>query len=127
MKNLTIAGRIGSDAVSRATKGDNVTNFSVAVDRPFRKDDGPLWIKVSLWGTRGEKLEQYLTKGKVVSVSGEMDLNTYHSTKNDEDVTEVVLNANQVTLLGGGEKQDREPGDETEEEDAADTRQRAGF
>jgi single-strand DNA-binding protein len=115
MKNLTIAGRIGKDAETRSTSKDTVTNFNVAVDR-FKKDDGPLWVKVTLWGTRGEKLAQYLTKGKTVSVSGEMDLESY-TNKNDEVVTQVILNANQVTLLGGGEKTNaktREAGDEDE-------------
>jgi single-strand DNA-binding protein len=117
MKNLTIAGRIGKDAETRSTSKDTVTNFNVAVDR-FKKDDGPLWVKVTLWGTRGEKLAQYLTKGKTVSVSGEMDLQTYQN-KNGDNVTDVVLNANQVTLLGGGEQSNtrtREAGDEVEPE-----------
>jgi single-strand DNA-binding protein len=123
MKNLTIAGRIGKDAVGRSTKGDTVTNFNVAVDRPFNKQAGPLWISVSLWGTRGEKLEQYLTKGKVVSVSGEMDIQTY-TNKSGEEVTQVVLNANQVTLLGGGSERE-ESTDDSAEDDSDESR--AGF
>ena len=133
MKNLTIAGRIGKDAVTRNTKGgDSVTSFSVAVDR-YKKDDGPLWVNVSIWGTRGEKLEQYLTKGKSVAISGEMDLQTYEN-KDGDTVTQVVLNANQITLLGGGQKEEREPGDESEndeteetEEESSDDETKAGF
>ena len=132
MKNLNIAGRIGKDAVTRNTKGgDSVTSFSVAVDR-YKKDDGPLWVNVSIWGNRGEKLEQFLVKGKGVAISGEMDLQTYEN-KDGETVTQVVLNANQITLLGGGQKEERQPGDESENEAAKDTEEssedeeKAGF
>lgn len=103
MKNLTIAGGIGKDAVTRTTQGgDKVTSWSVAVDDRQGQDKRTLWFDCSLWGKRGEALSQYLTKGTRVAVSGDL------STREHEGRTYLTLRADQVTLLGGG--QDRQQG-----------------
>jgi single-strand DNA-binding protein len=103
MNNCTFAGRAGRDAEIRKTsEGQSVANFSLAVDR-YRKDEGPIWIKVVLWGKQADNLTQYITKGKQLAVSGSVDLRTYE-TSGGETRTELTLNAQNVTLLGGGEK-----------------------
>lgn len=99
MKNLTIAGGVGKDAVTRTTQGgDKVTSWSVAVDDRQGQDKRTLWFDCSLWGKRGEALSQYLTKGTRVAVSGEL------STREHEGRTYLTLRANEVTLLGGGDR-----------------------
>lgn len=102
MKNLTIAGNIGKDAVTRTTQsGDSVTGWSVAVEERNGQDKRTIWFDCTLWGKRGQSLAQYLTKGTRVAVSGEL------STREHDGKTYLTLRADQVTLLGGGEK--REP------------------
>lgn len=101
MKNITIAGNIGKDAETRTTgDGDKVTGWSVAVEDRTGKEKRTLWFDCSLWGKRGESLAQYLTKGGKVSVAGEL------STRDHEGKTYLTVRADQVTLLGGGEKRD---------------------
>lgn len=101
MKNLTIAGGIGKDAVTRTTQsGDKVTGFSVAVEERNGQDKRTLWFDCSLWGRRGEALAQYLTKGTRVTVSGDL------STREHEGRTYLTLRANDVTLQGGGQRND---------------------
>ncbi|WP_136685661.1 single-stranded DNA-binding protein [Falsirhodobacter xinxiangensis] len=109
MKSISIAGNIGKDAVTRSTQnGDKVTGWSVAVEERVGQEKRTLWFDVSLWGNRGEKLAQYLTKGTRVAVSGEF------STREHEGKTYLTIRANEVTLLGGGEqrgeRQDRDGG-----------------
>lgn len=117
MNISTFAGRAGQAAELRKTKGgDSVANFSLAVDR-FKKDDGPLWVKVTLWGKQADGLTKYITKGKQLVVTGSVDLSSYE-TKDGETRTDLVLRANNVTLMGGGEAaaaQDEEE-QETEQE-----------
>lgn len=99
MKNLTIAGGVGKDAVTRTTQsGDKVTGFSVAVEERNGQDKRTLWFDCSLWGRRGEALAQYLTKGTRVTVSGDL------STREHEGRTYMTLRANDVTLMGGGQR-----------------------
>ena len=96
MKTITIAGNIGKDAVTRTTQnGDKVTSWTVAVEDRQGKDKLTLWFDCSLWGARGEKLAEYLTKGGKVSVSGDF------STQENDGKTYLKIRADQVTLMGG--------------------------
>lgn len=115
MKNGTFAGRIGANAETRKAGDDQtVTNFNVAADRPKKNGEKqkPLWVKAVLWGRRGEALEQYLTKGTTVSISGDIDIETYKN-REGEVVSQLVCRVDQVTLLGGNTSE-RQPGDEKE-------------
>lgn len=96
MQQITIAGRIGKDAMVRQTRdGNSVAGFSVAVDTRRGQDRVTTWFDCSLWGKRGEALAQYLTKGSSVVVSGEL------GTREHEGRTYLQVRADQVTLLGG--------------------------
>lgn len=100
MKNITIAGRIGRSAELRRTQGgDAVASFSVAVDDRSGKDKATVWFDCSVWGKRAESLTQYLTKGTAVAVSGEL------GTREHNGKTYLTVRVNDVTMLGGGERQ----------------------
>lgn len=103
MKQITIAGNIGKDAVTRKTQdGESVTGWSVAVETRNGRDKGTMWFDCTLWGKRGEALAQYLTKGSKVAVSGDF------GTREHDGKTYLTIRADQVTLMGGGEaKPDR--------------------
>ena len=101
MKSITIAGNIGRDAAVRTTQGgDKVTGWTVAVEERTGQDKRTVWFDCTLWGKRGESLAPYLTKGGKVAVSGEL------STREHEGKTYLTIRAEQVTLLGGGQRQD---------------------
>lgn len=101
MKSITIAGGIGKDAVTRTTQGgDKVTGFSVGVSEGFGDSKRTIWFDCSFWGNRGEKLAGYLTKGSRVAVSGDL------STREHEGRTYLTVRASEVTLLGGGNRDD---------------------
>ena len=96
MKNITIAGRITRDAVTRTTQqGDKVTGFSVAVDDGFGQNKRTLYFDCSLWGKRGDALSQYLDKGASVTVAGDL------STREHEDKTYLTIRVAEITLQGG--------------------------
>jgi len=101
MKNLNIAGNLGKDAVLRRTgSGDAVLSFGVGVEERKGQDKRTIWFDVSVFGKRGEALAQYLTKGTKVAVAGEL------STREHEGKTYLTVRADQVTLMGGGERSD---------------------
>ena len=102
MKNITIAGRLGKDAVLRNTQnGDSVLGFSVATDDGYGQNKRTLWFDCSLWGKRADALSQYLVKGTAVAVSGDL------STREHEGKTYLTIRVNEVTMQGGGDKQDK--------------------
>lgn len=97
MFNAVIAGNIGKDAETRQAGGSSVTNFNVAVEKRVKGEKVTIWVRCALWGKRGEVLGQYLTKGSKVSVSGSL------STREHEGKTYIEIEANDVTLMGGGQ------------------------
>lgn len=102
MKVITIAGRVGKDAVTRNTQsGDQVTGFTVAVDEGYGDKKSTLWFDVSMWGKRGAAVAQYLTKGANVTVTGEL------STREHEGKTYLTIRETALALQGG--KRDASP------------------
>ncbi len=107
MKSIVIAGNVTKDAVQRRTQaGEPVAGFSVAVN-DHRDKDKTLFFDCSLWGKRGDALAPYLKKGAKVCVAGEF------GTREHEGRTYLTLNATEVSLMGGNERQQqsRQPDD----------------
>lgn len=99
MNNCTFTGNLGKDAVTRYTQGGkSVTGFSLAVKTGWGDNEKTLWIDCSLWGERGEKLAQYLTKGTKACVSGEASL-----FEADNGKTYLKLNVRDIDLMGRAE------------------------
>ena len=96
MQTITIAGKLGADAIVRSTQGgDSVCSFSVAVDQRDGRDKSTNWWRVSLWGKRGQALAPYLLKGTSVTVTGDFALGDY------EGKPQLNIRANGIALQGG--------------------------
>lgn len=92
----TIAGNVGKDAVFKSTQGGaDLCNFTVAATIGFGDKEQTIWFDVTKWGKGTDKLASYITKGKQVTVSGEM------STREYEGKTYLQLRAEQIKLQGG--------------------------
>lgn len=103
MNNANFAGRLGRDAETRKAGETTATGFSLAVDeRGPGGEKQTLWIDCTVWGTRGEKLEEFLTKGKQVAVSGRVGIRQYDSQGETRAV--LTLRVAELTLMGGGER-----------------------
>ena len=109
MNNATFTGRIGRDAEHRVTpSGKSVVNFSLAVDERRGGEKSTLWVSCAIWGERGEKLAQYLTKGAVVSVNGPVRVESYTS-KSGEASSKLCCMVNDISLHGGSQEQKAAP------------------
>jgi single-strand DNA-binding protein len=77
---LIIAGNLGRDPEMRyLPSGQAVTNISVATNRVYTDSNGQkvtetIWFRVSVWGARGETVNQYLRKGSKVLVEGRLNV-----------------------------------------------------
>ena len=97
MSNFKELVRLGKDAVVRRTQGGKaVTGFSAAFDNGFGERKQTVWLDCRLWGERGEKLAQYLTKGAQIVVDGDI------GTREHEGKTYLTLDVRDVKLCGGG-------------------------
>lgn len=74
MKTTTIIlGRAGAEPQMRYTaQGKAVTNLSVAADVGFGDNKKTVWFRVTFWDKLAEIVNQYVTKGTIIYVEGEL-------------------------------------------------------
>ena len=97
----TFTGRLGRDAESKyLPTGTAVLEFNIAVDTGFGDKRRSFWLKCAMFGDRGPKLAQYLTKGQHVAVSGEFDPRPYQAKDGAEKIS-LELRISAVELIGG--------------------------
>lgn len=106
MNVVTVAGRVGKDSESKVAGQNNVLVFSVADD--MFGDKGTIWWECNLWGGRGDKLQQYITKGAVVTVTGAAEQRTY-TNKDGQEVKVLSIRVNDVALQGGKKAESEAP------------------
>ena len=111
LNHVVLIGRLTRDSELKYTSsGQAVSKFSIAVNR--RKKSGDQWedeanfFFIVLWGKQGESLNQYLVKGKMVAVDGELRQDRWQQDGQNRSKVEIV--ANSLQLLGGGGFQERQ-------------------
>ena len=118
-QSVTVIGHLGRDPEMRYTSsGVPVTNFSVATSRKWTDAAGAAqekttWFKVSAWRKLAEVCNQYLHKGQLVMVEGEVDASAWTGQYGAAKAT-LELTARTVKFLSRGEAQEAAPQDETE-------------
>jgi len=111
MNNCNFAGNVGNvrynTGIETANGPSSVLNFSLAVAKRQKGPDGrrlTLWVDCALWGTRADALQQYISKGTKLAVSGAVDVDSYQD-GNGATIPKLKLNVQELTLQGGGEQQ----------------------
>ena len=100
MNAWQFTGNLGKDAETRFTSGgDAVVQFSVGVKSGYGDKATTTWARCAMWGKRGEAVAQYLTKGQLVGISGEVTLREF-TDKDGVKRSSLELRVNDLTLLG---------------------------
>lgn len=111
---VILMGNLTRDPEVRTTpSGQSVANFSLAVNRTWKGNDGQQQEAVSYidcvaWGKAGEIIAQYLAKGRPVLVSGRLDQRSWEDKETGgkrSKVEVVVEDFNFVDSGGGGNSQ----------------------
>ena len=86
INSVAISGNIGSEPELRATNsGMQILSFSVAVNERVKNQqtgewtDRANWVTCVVFGTRAEKLANYLNKGDKVAVSGRLRYSSWET------------------------------------------------
>jgi len=94
INKVVLIGRLTADPNLKFTKGGTaVTTFTLAVDRRFKKEGQPEadFIPIVVWGKQAESTANYVTKGKLVAVSGRIQTRSYEAKDGTRRyITEVV-------------------------------------
>ena len=82
LNHITIMGRLTRDPELRRTgSGIAVTSFTVAVDRDFKSGSGgdaeTDFIDCVAWRQTGEFVGKYFTKGRMILVSGRLQIRSW--------------------------------------------------
>lgn len=106
MNTAIFAGNVGADATLNSVNGQNgatsVLNFSLAVSKRQKGADGKpltLWVACSVWGQRADALAPFIKKGTKLTVSGEIDVETYIA-KDQTSQAKMICRVNELTLQG---------------------------
>lgn len=102
---VILMGNLTRDPEVRQTpNGQSVCNFSLALNRSYKGGDGEWqevtdYVDVIAWGPLGERVAQYVTKGRPVLVNGRLQSSSWE--QDGKKRTKVEVNAQDVTFLGG--------------------------
>jgi single-strand DNA-binding protein len=101
---VILMGNLTRDPELRTTpNGQNVCSFSLALNRSYKGADGNWqeatdYVDIVAWAGLGERVAQYVTKGRPVLVNGRLQSRSWEQDGNKRSKVEVV--ANDVTFLG---------------------------
>lgn len=95
LNRIVLIGRLTKDPELRYTpNGKAVASFTLAVDRPFRNQQGEReadFINIVVWGAQAESCANYLSKGKLAAADGRLQIRSFDGQDGQKRwVTEVV-------------------------------------
>jgi single-strand DNA-binding protein len=103
LNRIQLIGRLGKDPEVRTTpNGRKVSTFTLAVSRRWKNSAGEDkettdWFNVEAWGHLGEVCKQYLHKGRLVFLEGQLRTDRYEQEGETRYFTKVV--ATQMQML----------------------------
>ncbi|MCH4333281.1 single-stranded DNA-binding protein [Staphylococcus haemolyticus] len=110
MTNLTVlTGRITKDLELKQAGRTQVTNFSLAVDNPFKKDDTSFFDIVA-FGKTAELLNNYCGKGSKILIEGNLKQDRFQDKEgNNRSVVRVIANRIEFLDSKGSNQQNGQP------------------
>ena len=103
MNRVNLIGRLTKDPELRFTPGTGmaVSTFTIAIDRRKANKDGKKeadFIPIVVWGKQGENVANYMSKGRLIGISGRIQTRNYEGKDGIRRyVTEIV--ADEVQFL----------------------------
>lgn len=92
MNLVNLTGRITKDLELKQAGQTQVTNFSMAVDNPFKKDDTSFFDIVA-FGKTAQLLNDYCGKGSKVLIEGNLKQDRFQDKEgNNRSVVRVIAN-----------------------------------
>lgn len=103
LNRVILIGRLVRDAELKYTNtGTPIINFSIAINEQYNfngnKKEYVNYFDIVLWGKIAESLNQYLSKGKQIAISGKLRQERW--TQDGKNRTKVKIIADTIQLLG---------------------------
>jgi single-strand DNA-binding protein len=104
---VILMGNLTRDPELRSLpSGQSVCSFSLALNRSFKGQDGNWqeatdFVDCIAWGPLGERIAQYLTKGRPALVNGRLQSSSWEDKQTGAKRSKLEVVAQDVTFLGG--------------------------
>ena len=112
INRVCISGNLTRDPVLRSTSGGmSVLSMGVAVnDRRKNQQTGqwedyPNFVDCTLFGTRGEKLTQYLAKGSKVAIEGKLRYRSWNDKQTGQKRSALEVVVDELEFMSGQQQQ----------------------
>lgn len=100
INNVVLVGRMTSDAELRFVGEQAVASFTLAVNRPYKNQNGEReadFIKIVIWRKQAENLANFAKKGAMIGVVGRIQTRHYDNQEGKRVyVTEVIADSFQL-------------------------------
>lgn len=110
MNKILLSGRLTKDAeLGYLTTGTAKLQYTIAVERNYQKDKNNKvvdFISCEMLGKHCEGLHQWLTKGKLIIVEGELNIDKYEKDGEHKSFTKVKVDRLEFVPTGNSEKKD---------------------
>lgn len=107
MNSISVAGNVTKDGELRFLPDSTpVLSFSVA-DNQGKDKDAIFW-NCSLFGKRAETLNQYISKGQAVTVTGSIQQDKFNDKETGQSRTVLKIRVNDIALQGGKQEGQRQ-------------------
>ena len=103
--NGTVTGNLARDPELKAfDNGSMVCNVVVGVKRPKRRgeDQPPFWVKAQIWGKQAEMAADWMHKGDLVLLAGEISEERFQKRDGSQGFAVVIENARFELLQSKG-------------------------
>lgn len=114
LSHFIFTGRLTQDASVRTlATGKKVLSANVAINTGYGEYKKVMFVKVQMWGERGDKIVEYLKKGTAISCDGIPERNEY-DTRDGQHYVEFLVTTNEINFVGSrpqAQQQDSAPSD----------------
>ena len=116
VNKVILLGRLGKDAETKFTpSGISISKFTLATNRSTKDQASGEWKELTDWHNivvwRTDHVANFLLKGKQVYLEGRLETRSYEDKEGQKKYfTEVICNAQDLVLLGGGPREGSEGG-----------------
>ena len=102
MNKVITLGRLTRDIEMRQAGELHVGNFTLAVDRKFKKEGQPTvdFLRYVVFGKTAEIMDKYLSKGSMICVSGRLQTGSYDD-KDGKKVYTTDVVVEEFSFAGG--------------------------
>jgi single-strand DNA-binding protein len=111
INHVAISGNLTRDAELRPAGATSVLSFGVAVNDRRRNqatgewEDVPNFVDCTVFGSRAEKLAQYLVKGTKVAIDGRLRYSSWEKDGQKRSKLEVIVNELEFMSRRDGQQQ----------------------